>query len=94
MFASFQRKKEEADRKKDANSSDRNSNNEAKAKKQILLSLFEINVIRYSLFIENMRPEYINPFFLIDFMTLPENYFLGDAYQKYGNILKFNKQKF
>jgi hypothetical protein len=50
----------------------------------MLLSLFEINVVRYSLFIENMKPEYIDPFFMIDFMSLPENYFSGDALQKYG----------
>ena len=50
----------------------------------MLLSLFEINVIRYSLFIENLKPEYIDPFFMIDFMSLPEDYFSGDALHKYG----------
>ncbi len=56
--------------------------------KQTLLSVFEINIIRYSLALEDTRPEDLDPFFLIDFMSLPDNYFLGDAPQKYG-ILKF-----
>lgn len=50
----------------------------------MLMSLFEINVIRYGLMIENIRPENIDPFFMIDFMSLPENYFLEDAVLKYG----------
>lgn len=48
------------------------------------MSLFEINVIRYALAFEDIRPERLDPFFLIDFMLLPENYFNEDAVQKYG----------
>ena len=52
--------------------------------RQSLLSLFEINIIRYALFIENIKPEDIDPFFLIDFMSLPESYYSTDASLKYG----------
>ena len=34
--------------------------------------------------IENIRPENLDPFFMIDFMSLPENYFNEDSVQKYG----------
>jgi hypothetical protein len=54
------------------------------ANKQLLLSFFEINIIRYGLTLGNVQPEDFDPFFLIDFISLPENYFLADAHQKYG----------
>jgi hypothetical protein len=55
--------------------------------KQLLLSFFEINIIRYGLSLGNMQAESFDPFFLIDFISLPENYFLADAHQKYGKII-------
>ena len=68
-----------------------NSNDDFKAatekqtsEKQTLISIFEINIIRYALGLGDVKPEDIDPFFMIDFMSLPENYFLGDAPQKYG----------
>ena len=73
------------DTSRTANSSNKNENTKSNLKRQMLLSLFEINVIRYSLFIENLKPEYIDPFFMIDFMSLPEDYFSGDALHKYGS---------
>lgn len=74
---------------RDFNSKSSNKENSAKsqANKQTLFSLFEINVIRYSLFIENIRPEHIDPFFMLDFMSLPLNYFLEDSAQKYEKFL-------
>lgn len=78
---------EKADRKKNDLSSNKDGSGEKRAKKQILLSLFEINVIRYALHIDSMRPEYISPFFMIDFMSLPEDYFVGNAQQAYDKFL-------
>jgi hypothetical protein len=52
--------------------------------KQLLLSIFEINIIRYGLLLGNTQLANFDPFFLIDFISLPENYFLADAHQKYG----------
>jgi hypothetical protein len=65
----------------------KNSNEQTKSEKQSLLSIFEINVIRYALYIDNIKPEDIDPFFLIDFMSLPENYYSTDAYEKYEKFL-------
>ena len=74
---------------RNSNAKDTNKDNAAKTQtnKQTLLSLFEINVIRYSLFVENIRPEHIDPFFMIDFMSLPVNYFLEDSALKYEKFL-------
>ena len=66
----------------DSDNVDEQINSETESNK--LLTLFEINVIRYALFLENIRPEHIDPFFLIDFMALPESYFSDNAVQKYG----------
>lgn len=52
-----------------------------------LLTLFEINVIRYALSVETMQPDYIDPFFLVDFMTLPESYFEPNAVEKYQKFI-------
>lgn len=68
----------------DFNSNDRAKSEKISTDKQTLLSLFEINIIRYSLSIQNIKPEHIDPFFMIDFMSLPESYFLEDAAEKYG----------
>ena len=65
----------------------KNSNDQKKSEKQSLLSIFEINVIRYALYIDDIKPEDIDPFFLIDFMSLPENYYSTDAYEKYEKFL-------
>ena len=77
------------DNSKKSNSANADKTEETKKNKQTLLSLFEINVIRYSLFIENIRPENLDPFFMIDFMSLPENYFTEDSVQKYGELFLF-----
>ena len=59
-----------------------------KLEKQSMLSMFEINVIRYALYIDNIRSEDLDPFFLVDFMSLPESYYAGwDAYLKYEKFL-------
>jgi hypothetical protein len=55
----------------------------------MLLSVFEINIIRYALALDDTKPEDLDPFFLIDFMNLPENYFLGDGPQKYGKLVEY-----
>ena len=72
-------------RKKNSNDFKDAQSDKNNSEKQILISLFEINVIRYALFMENIKPEYIDPFFMIDFMSLPEDYFLADSFQQYGN---------
>lgn len=72
---------------KDSNSKNKDKSLNGQKERQTLLSLFEINVIRYALFIENVRSESIDPFFLIDFMSLPDNYFLNDAVQKYEQFI-------
>ncbi|RNA42532.1 hypothetical protein BpHYR1_011154 [Brachionus plicatilis] len=80
-------KHENAKLNKNSNSKNQDKSLNGQKEKQTLLSLFEINVIRYALFIENVRSESIDPFFLIDFMSLPENYFLDDAVQKYEQFI-------
>jgi len=77
MFASFKTKTESADRKKDSTSSDTASENTARQRKQLLISLFEINVVRYSLFVENLRAHHVHP----------EDYFAADADRKYDQFL-------
>lgn len=84
MFATLNANTENIKDKSNYDTSQKDSDTENRRKKQMLFSLFEINIIRYSLYLENLRPEYMNPFFMIDFMSLPENYFLGDAVHKYG----------
>ena len=64
-------------RDSEVKSSNKDNSARTQTNKQTLFSLFEINVIRYSLFVENIRPEHIDPFFMLDFMSLPVNYFLG-----------------
>ncbi len=83
---------QEINKKKNSNASNQNHNDKTKTTQQMILSLFEINVIRYSLFMENLKPEYIDPFFMIDFMSLPEDYFVGNAYKKYGLLKIKNNQ--
>ena len=68
-------------------SSNKDTTMKTQTNKQTLFSLFEINVIRYSLFVENIRPEHIDAFFMLDFMSLPLNYFLEDSAQKYEKFL-------
>ena len=87
ILASFSTAIDKMDNSKKSNSANADKTEEIKTNKQTLLSLFEINVIRYSLFIENIRPENLDPFFMIDFMSLPENYFTEDSVQKYGELL-------
>jgi hypothetical protein len=89
---------EKMNRNKNANSNDKKKSDETQVDKKTLLSLFEINIIRYSLFIDNIKPEQIDPFFMIDFMSLPEDYFLEENIQKYGihfcfYIIKLKLQK-
>jgi hypothetical protein len=74
-------------RESSAKSSNKDNTERTQTNKQTLFSLFEINVIRYSLFVQNIRPENIDPFFMLDFMSLPLNYFLEDAAQKYEKFL-------
>ena len=74
-------------RDSEVKSSNKDNSARTQTNKQTLFSLFEINVIRYSLFVENIRPEHIDPFFMLDFMSLPVNYFLEDAGQKYEKFL-------
>ncbi|CAF0786869.1 unnamed protein product [Brachionus calyciflorus] len=80
-------KRENAKLNKNSNSKNQDRNSNSQKEKNVLLSLFEINIIRYALFIENVRSENLDPFFLIDFMSLPDNYFLDDAVQKYEKFL-------
>jgi hypothetical protein len=80
---------EKMSQKKNSKSANKEENEQSQTDRQILISLFEINVIRYALFIENIKPEHIDPFFMIDFMSLPENYFLKDADKKYGKWFLF-----
>ncbi len=87
MLGSLRTKTEAGKRKKDSATSDQSSDNESRRQKQLLLSLFEINVVRYSLFIENLRAEHVHPGFLVDFMTLPADYFSGNADRKYDQFL-------
>ena len=72
---------------KNTDRSDHLSTEKKEIKKSIMMSLFEINVIRYALSLDNIKAEDLDPFFLIDFMSLPENYFLPDGPEKYGIYL-------
>jgi hypothetical protein len=76
-----------ADKLKLSGSYKKKSDEQTKSEKQSLLSIFEINVIRYALYIDSVKPEDIDPFFMIDFMSLPENYYSTDAYEKYEKFL-------
>lgn len=87
MLGSMSTTNENMKKNKKATSNNNDKVSQTQSDKQTLLSLFEINVIRYALFIENVRPEHIDPFFMIDFMSLPENYFLDDAVLKYEKFL-------
>ncbi len=75
--------------KSDKTSNSYNNDQSAKSETESnkLLTLFEINVIRYALFIEKIRPEHIDPFFLIDLMSLPESYFDANAVEKYERFI-------
>jgi hypothetical protein len=44
-------------------------------------------VIRYGLFLENIKAENIDPFFLVDFMSLPLDYFEFNAGEKYEKFI-------
>ena len=83
-LVSFDTNFEKMRRNKNANSAEKKASEQTQTDDKILLSLFEINIIRYSLFIDNIKPEQIDPFFMIDFMSLPEDYFLEENIQKYG----------
>jgi hypothetical protein len=85
-ISTFSSSLETQNRNKHGNSANKGKSAESESEKQSLMSLFEINIIRYELFIENIRAENIDPFFMIDFMSLPENYFLEDAVLKYGEL--------
>ena len=74
---------------KNSNSNDKNASEKKQSDKQMLLSVFEINIIRYALALDDTKPEDLDPFFLIDFMNLPANYFLGNGPQKYGISIIF-----
>jgi len=78
--------KEKINRKKQANSDKKDSTGQQSNEKQTLLSLFEINIVRYALYADNIKSEQIEPFFMVDFMSLPEDFFLGEASQKYGTL--------
>ena len=80
-------------RKKTSKNINKAKTGEKESEKQMLMSLFEINVIRYALFIEDVRPENLDPFFLVDFMSLPDNYFHQDAVHKYGIQIIKSKSK-
>ena len=82
-LVSFDTNFEKMRRNKNANSAEKKASEQTQTDDKILLSLFEINIIRYSLFIDNIKPEQIDPFFMIDFMSLPEDYFLEENIQKY-----------
>lgn len=86
-MGSFSTSQERLTREKNSKNITNSGTNEKENEKQMLISLFEINVIRYALFIEDVRPENIDPFFLVDFMTLPANYFFEDAVLKYGQTV-------
>lgn len=77
---------EKMNRKKQANSEQKDSTRQQSSEKQTLLSLFEINIVRYALYADNIKSEQIEPFFMVDFMSLPEDFFLGEASQKYGTF--------
>lgn len=72
------------DMKKSNQLDDKSTSNKNQIDTQVMMSLFEINIIRYALSLEDTKAEDLDPFFLIDFMMLPDNYFLADAPQKYG----------
>ncbi len=76
---------EKTNRNKQANSEQKDSTRQQSNEKQTLLSLFEINIVRYALYADNIKSDQIDPFFMVDFMSLPEDFFLGDASQRYGN---------
>ena len=57
MLAAAKNRMDKIDTKKNANNDDKSSGTSKHDTKRLLLSLFEINVIRYSLFLENVRPE-------------------------------------
>ena len=78
---------EEMDFDKTMTGEEKSSTDKKEVDKQVLLSLFQINIIRYALSLDNAKAEDLDPFFLVDFMTLPDNYFLADAPQKYGKFL-------
>ena len=82
----FSTQSEKMHREKNGKTSNKAKSDTAQGSKQTLLSLFEINVIRYALFLDNTKPENIDPFFMVDFMSLPENYFASNALQKYGML--------
>ena len=69
---------------RNTNGQAKDQNGKSKAEKQFLLSLFEINVVRYALTIDSLKSENIDPFFMIDFMSLPDDYFMADSYLQYG----------
>lgn len=73
-------------RNKNAQTSEKSGSDKTTSEEQTLLSVFEINIIRYALFIDNIKPEHIDPFFMVDFMCLPEDYFLEENINKYGSI--------
>ena len=75
-------------RNKNAQTLDKSGSDKTITELQTLLSVFEINIIRYALFIDNIRPEHIDPFFMIDFMNLPEDFFLEENIHLYGLIIK------
>lgn len=84
MFGSMGLSQELMNKLKNDDSQDREQSGRTKTDKQILLSLFEINIVRYALFIENIKPEHIDPNFMIDLMLLPDDYFVSESYIQYG----------
>lgn len=77
-------------RRKAAKNTQQTRQRDTEAEQQMLMSLFEINVIRYALTLEDPRPERLDPFFLVDFMSLPDDYFQQDSILKYGIIISLN----
>ena len=71
---------------KDINKSNKALTQNTTSEHHVMLSMFEINVIRYSLALSDTKPEDIDPFFLVDLMSLPETYYQADSYQKYGIV--------
>jgi deleted-in-malignant-brain-tumors protein 1 len=86
-FGTFNAALDNLNSNKASNSNNMDLTTKSETESNKLLTLFEINVIRYALFIEKTQPENIDPFFLIDFMTLPESYFEPNAVEKYEKFI-------
>eukprot|EP00058_Branchiostoma_floridae_P001424 XP_002586912.1 hypothetical protein BRAFLDRAFT_105134 [Branchiostoma floridae] len=50
-----------------------------KSEKQVFMSLIEADVIRYEIFLDEVKPDDLSLDFLRDFLSLPKNFILGKA---------------